>query len=257
MTLLDIKKAIIEQTGRLGLVKDAVADDYDDNGIMFHIQAAQRFLDRAMEYKGDKSIFFQRLTPGQVTVSFYRPRFIESVWIEADEPGNMFPVEFLSYRQFRLVYPEIDITPTGVPRYWTIPTPRLAPELADQTRTDLEEDDLTDLEYLEFADYTDPEAFHLTEKILFQPAPLVATSMQVHARWKHAPLSNDTDINFWTLEAPELLIDAARMSIEQRLHRNNEGANQFLSQVMVLLNQIHNDLISEEAAGPSEQFKVW
>jgi hypothetical protein len=67
-TRRDIRRLLIDQTGRNSLVVDAIGGNYADNGADFHINAGLAFLDDRLPTPSLSRMFSQRIHTGQQTI---------------------------------------------------------------------------------------------------------------------------------------------------------------------------------------------
>jgi hypothetical protein len=79
MTLLEVRKKLVELSGKYDLVIDTV--DWVDNGANFYINAGQRWLDRKLDDKYTVQRKFATVASGNVGVTFDWCRTILQVWI--------------------------------------------------------------------------------------------------------------------------------------------------------------------------------
>jgi hypothetical protein len=90
--------------------------------------------------------------------------------------------------------------------------------------------------------------------IMLAPTPSVGMTLQILAAWHTAKLVNDTDVSYWTLEEPALLIRACKMHMETDLHRNSEGRRDYEAPLLMELRQIYHDFVQEEMSGPASRW---
>ncbi len=86
MTKLQIRTALIDQTGRNSLVTDAAGGDYSDNGADFHIEEGLSFLDDALPHPGITRQFVQKVHSAQQLLYFPDARSAERV-VVVDSDG--------------------------------------------------------------------------------------------------------------------------------------------------------------------------
>jgi len=246
MTMLQIKTQVIEDSGHYELVVNTTA--YVDNGIHFHINAAQRWLSRNFEYKKAEATLSKLLTAGTALVTLNRARYVKDVWL-ADATGTArTQLERITWRRMRELHGSVPLSEidNGTPKYWCPAPIQLAPEQFTETAETLAAAGNTDLDFYVYGNA------YLTNGIIIMPPPDAAYTLNVQATWLDKELTLDDDVSFWSVAAPELLTDATRLSIERRLHRNTQGVNDFTAPLLADLQQIYFDLVDEEAAGPPE-----
>lgn len=217
MNCLQVKHKVVEISGHEELVVDAANGDYTDAGVLYHMNAGGRFLDTYFEYKRDSAWIYSVLAAGTRLISFTGARYIEEVWLsKAGESRTRLP--FVRPADFRRLYPDLlDDTPQGVPAFWTMDAVGLYPPQIDQDEADLVTAGAIDYEHLTFGDW------YLTDTIMLDCPADGAYTAWIKAKYLNKELAVDADVNFWTMNRPELYIDATLASIERRLHRNSQG----------------------------------
>lgn len=248
-TLLDIRKRLVLDSGHFELVKDVDAEDWQDNGANALIQSGQRFLDNRFEYHKQDAWLFQNVSSGQSLVTFQNARYVKEVWI-FDHDSNQFldRQDPLTLRQYYNAPPsKID---GGRPRFWAPAPVGLAPQQDTKTQSDFESEPYDYHELIKFGDH------YSWRGIIIFPPPDQRYTLQILSAWYSKELKNDTDQNFWTVEYPDLLVRAARRSIEIDLHRNRSGRADFEEPLLIDLATVAQNLISEEVSGPPELFVV-
>ena len=66
-----------------------------------------------------------------------------------------------------------------------------------------------------------------SKQILFMPPADMDYSVEIWGEFKDSPLNSDGSYNWWTVEHPELVVNAARAIYERQGHRNVSGATAF------------------------------
>lgn len=79
---------------------------------------------------------------------------------------------------------------------------------------------------------------HGTERVLLNPYSDGTYALYAHGRFQTI-LSHDDDHNWWTNEYPDVVVTAAKLSIEGQLNRNGEGENQYTMSLDRRLRKIH------------------
>ena len=247
-TLGAVRKMLVDRTGRFDLVADAEEGDYTDNGANELINAGQRWLDRMLRYPKDLKWFYYQLSSGACEVEFKRPRVVREVWIADTTNGRQRleqkPLSWLRENYYTVPLASQD---TGTPMYWSRSVLGLAPELADYDADDVEDAEWTDTDYLKLGDHIPYGG------IILMPPADGAYTVEVLGSWYSYELSDDDDVSVWTYH-PEILVRAARWQIETDMHRNDQGADAFMKAIMIDLDQLRNDLIADEVAGPHDKF---
>lgn len=243
-TLLEIRQQVVRESGHWELVVDGVGSDWTDNGANAFINDAVRWLDRHSAHKKDATWILKPLSSGDAVVTLDIARFIKQVWVVID--GERTRLHFRNWSSLREDYGSVPISAldTGAPLYWTVPVSSLAPE-QDGVST---EDSLTtagfvDLDHLQFS-----EAL-LHDAIMVLPPPGDDAKLHILGVWHSLYLDVDTDKNFWTVNAPGLLVDATRREMAKRLHRNHEEMGMFESDLRDNLQELFHDMVAEEVSG--------
>lgn len=250
-TLGGIRYNVVTDSGRHDLVLDYGAGDYSDNGCNRYINEAQRYLDRMLSYKGDKAWLYKPLTANSSHITFNRARYISEVWISSTT-GDRALLTMKSLPWLRQEYGDVPVTDldSATPMYWAPLIPGLAPEQYAETSSTLTTAGLVDLQYLSYGNY------YITDGIIIMPPTDIALTVEVLARFYSKTLVNDADVSFWTVNDPGILEDYTRLLFEQKLHRNSEGARDFLLPIEEKVRQIYYDMISEETSQPSRLMRM-
>jgi len=250
-TLLEIRTALVQQSGHYELVVDADGADFSDNGADFHINAGQRWLSNNFEYKKGAAWLYQIPSSGESLITFSNARYVREVWIASTAAGRT-QLEKKTHGWIRENYADVPLSTLtgGTPLYWCNTQVQLAPEQYAENATTLAADGMTDIDFLVYGSQ------YVTTGIIVMPPSDGTFTVEVLTRWQDKDLAVDTDVSFWSVAHPELLLDAARLSIERRLHRNTQGVNDFTAPLMNDLKQIEFDMVAEEASGPPEYWRM-
>ena len=217
LNCLQAKQQIVKLSGHNELVADYANGDYTDAGVLYHMNAGGRFLDTHFEYRRDSAWIYSVLAAGSRLISFTGARYVEEVWLsKTGESRTRLP--FIPPAEFRVKYPDLLAdTAQGVPAYWTMDAVGLYPPQIAVTQSDLVTAGAVDYNHLTYGDW------FLTDTILLDCPADGAYTLWIKAKYYNKELSADADVNFWTMNRPELYVDAAIASIERRLHRNSQG----------------------------------
>jgi len=192
MNLLAIRKLFVQHSGRHDLVHDV--QSYADNGADFFINAGLRILDDKVEVGKNESIREIELEKGQAIIKLPLVRVPEKVRIVGSDDGSIFLTR-MTYYDFRRKYGEGN--DEGLPASYSMLTLRsngLSAEDAGQ------------------------------KAIIIGPKPEHDYMMYVSGQFYSDPLLTDEDVNFWSVEYPHTLIQAALYAME-RFYRNTQGMN--------------------------------
>lgn len=77
------------------------------------------------------------------------------------------------------------------------------------------------------ASNAEAEVASYSKQILFMPPADQDYSIEIWGGFQNVPLSADGSYNWWTVEHPDLVIEAARAIYERQAHRNVSGAQVF------------------------------
>lgn len=239
MTLLDVRKQFVTQSGRYDLVVDTVA--YVDNGADYFIKEGQRFLDRRATHLFQESTAYTQLSANGYILLVTKARSIRDVSIFVDtkyvELDRLQQTEFFRTIAVTLGHDAISnpnivasITPR-TPTHYTVVNLRDFPDVtADQARTSV--------------------------GILLN-CPVLADSMiQVKFLTYSLELTNNTDQNFWTEHAPQTLIQAALYTLE-RGYRNREGMADHIESIDEDLRMLDFDLVDQEVNNVTQMKNSW
>jgi len=245
LTLSDIRQMVVEESGHYELVVDGVGDDWTDNGCNRLIGHALRWLDRHSVHKKSDSWIYKELTSGEAFVQLNIARYIQRVFMVVQSSGARTELKKRDPIQLRNEYGDVPLSTleSGTPAYWTVPVTQLGPEQKDETEATLETDGFLDTDFLF---YTTPILY---DGILVLPPPDETVSIHILGTWKSVALSADSDYNFWTVNEPDILVDATRREIAKRLHRNNEEVRAIELDLRDNLMKLHHEMVAEEAMG--------
>ena len=237
MDLLDLRQAFVRRSGRYDLVVDpnGAAPDWTDNGANYYLNLAIKWLDKKQLAPQSERRVYKAIESGDVGVSLTRCRAIKEVWV-ANADGRA-PVERISFQEMRSAYWKVTAdTVVNAPAVYTPARMRadVSELTVDQlavlaTWADLYDDDLT----------TD-------SGVLFYPPADGDYILEVFGLFRQAELSDDDDVNYWSIDEPEAVILAAMYWLEVS-YRNTEGAKDWLAAIDEYLTGVDKDLV--EALG--------
>jgi hypothetical protein len=92
--------------------------------------------------------------------------------------------------------------------------------------------------------------------IFIMSPPDIDYTLEVLGMFNSAPLSADTDENYWSLIRPETLIQAAYYTLE-RFYRNTQGMKDHMEAIMTDLEGIDHDDVDESIAGRDYMQDSW
>lgn len=219
-TLGGVRRMFILESGRHDLVRDAANNDFTDLGMAnYYINNGQRWLDRRLPYHKTKARLYKTLAAGASMITFTMARSVTDVWRINDDG---------SY--------------TRLP--WSTLYVGLAPDQKDDTQ-----EDHPDVDTLVFGNHWATQAIYLA------PDDLNSRDLMIEANWYCPNLADDTDVSFWTVQHPELLVRAACMQAEIGM-RNTQGVNDYGAPLLDDVKMVALDLAEEEQAGPQEDWRA-
>ena len=235
MTLLELRTALIQRSGRYDLVVDTIA--YADQGANFFIDAGCRLLDRMHTMKKSYARYYADVVVGEYYKIFARCRSIKEVWMSnADGRFELGKIALNDMKANYLNEPIADMD-TGEPLYYAPATLRTIPEQADIVIVD-------DID----GTVASEEGEHYTYNgIVWTPPADEAFRLEVYGLFLSHKLEADIDENHWSVNEPHLLIMAALYYIEV-FHRNTQGAADWLQAIELDSSGIDKDAIEEETA---------
>jgi len=237
MNLGEVRAKFIALSGYEHLVKAKNVD----NGANFLINAGQRYLDSLQDSPKSSAWLKKDIAAGDITLTFQNTRAIEEVWL-ANADGRVMLAK-KSLKWLREIYDKAAADETrGQPRYFAPLVMGLAPEQADLTEDNYDDDYTYDTDGIMFGSH------FAYSGILFMPPADGIYTISVKAKWFSKELSEDTDETFWTVRYPEVLIQATYMALEE-FHRNTEGVRDWMRVIASRVSGIDRNLADEESAG--------
>lgn len=248
-TLLQVRQKLVKDSGHYNLVVDGMNSDWTDNGANDLINQGQRWLDRKFEYDKQQAWYTQVLSQGQSLLTFAKARYIERVQIATTTDGRI-ELDRKNFFDLQTEYKTVPLSSVeeSQPLYWCPLVPGLAPELYSETSGSLTTDGVVDIDFYQYGNH------YLTSAIMILPPPEQDYTVKVLARWLSKELSDDADVSFWSVNAPELLVRAARLQLETDLHRNPEGAMGFEQRLLDDLGDFYRDFKAEAVSGPASDW---
>lgn len=237
--LFGIRKKLVDLTGHFDLVTDAHEGDYSDRGANYFINAGQRWLERTMPRVNNPAWLIQSLAANANQITFNNARLIREVWLKSSEDVRI-PIDQVSYWEMRRREYNATYTPTEVNCYASVPI--------GVNQWQWGEDLGSDYSWLQQSQYWP------TRSILLWPAPAEAVTVEVLAEWRSVDFVNDSDITSWSVEHPDMLIKAARMCMEEELHRNETGKAAFERTLIGEVQKVYHGLVAEQSSGPAKNY---
>ncbi len=229
MNLLDIRKQVIELSGRLDLVVDTTA--YLDNGANIYIQAGTKMLDQLADTGGEEGTAFYSVKSGKYYLFIPNVRVIQEVW--AYDTSTMSQLEEVTRAELREFFPSKVLSgEAGIPdKYYP---GALKPGDSDSNLT-------VNGFLIQLSSDTD-----IPNGILFPPTDRDLT-FEITGKFFSFPLDGDTAENYWSVNYPLLLVWAALYQLEVT-YRNTTGAKDWLASINQKLYDLGLDLADQESA---------
>ena len=237
MNLLQLRTKFREISGRFDLVND----DFSDNGADFYINEGRKFLDRMDETQKSWASCFRFVNIGGFSAQFPYCRAIKEVW--AATTTERWQLEKKSLQDLIVGY-MADLPSarnTGSPAFYAPGLTRYIPEGVA----------LDDFEaYIGWIDIPAGGA-HEHNSILLSVPVDEKTMLEIKGLFYSAELVGDTDVNYWSVVHPMLLIMAGMRQVEI-VNRNTQGVNDWTGSIALDMKQLGMDLVEELIAGVSQ-----
>ena len=234
MDLIEIRKQIVSITGRYDLMND----DYTDNGIDFYINAGQNTLDRSGICADNEISLSIPLSVNEYSVSFNR-RIISvyEVWI--NDNLTLTKLDRITFSELKEYYNEVisTITP-NTPLYYTLANIRTL-EVASR--------DLIGT-FLNLAQTTPGTDYR---GLILSPVADKSYTVEVFGKFHNTVLSQNAQENYWTVNAPELLIKSSMFQLYKLTGRSRD-ANDIYDAIKEELSEIDKSIVDEDIYGITE-----
>jgi hypothetical protein len=231
MNLLEIRTDLMNKSGRYDLV-DPVT--FADNGMDFHINAGQKYLDKLVTIPDSLANIFFAPVVGEYSITIDKScRTIYEVW--ANDSESRWPLNKQNLATFKSIYdkPVSSIT-AGPPCDYTFMDMR---SISPDAQSSL----------AEFLSKTAVEGSGFGYRgVVFGPQFDVTYVIEVIGLFGQILLSSDSDSNFWSFNHPHLLIMAALRSIEE-FNRNTEGMKDWSASIKTETILLDFDVAEEES----------
>lgn len=228
MTLEEIRKKFRDLTGRT----DLVGPQGSDMGADFFINAAQRWLDRKLEFRGGAAELSVALSTGDYsadlgahTSTVSGLRAVKSVGVE-DSDGDFQFLEREDYKDLKKHTQVASSSDNGTPRSFAIG--RLAP--ANRTESEI--------------------------RVLFWPPVEGSHTLVVEGLFSSTELQDDSDRSWWSEVHPLILVKAAAFRMEA-MQRNTQGESDYRRSLMEDLQGIDHDMVEQDIAGRDQVDNTW
>ena len=209
MTLLEIRTSLAKKSGRYDLVNPST---FADNGMDFHINAGQIYLDGVSEAPRADTHIFETIAVSEYYLTFDRKcRNISSVF--GNNALTRFELEEIEFADLKTTYDAAMLTAaTGEPASYARASLRILATAAATT--------IDNFMNLDWPDEDDTK-YEFQGLIIIPPADGTYT-LSVRGDFLPAILASNTDTNYWATNYPHILEMAALRSIEV-FNRNTAG----------------------------------
>lgn len=234
MNLLDIRTKFVQLSGRYDLVDDPV--NWSDNGADFYINSGQNYLDRLVTVPENTATIFLPLASGEYSLMFQHScRSIKTVF--ANNTEDRIELEKVSLQELKTKYAEtVGETDTDAPAYYA---------LADLRA--LETTVKNDLGTFINLTHDETNAKYDYRGLIIVPPVDEAYTIEISGLFLQNKLTSDTDENYWTQAAPDLLLKASLYQLEA-FSRGTENAKNWLSAILSEVHELEKDFIEEDVA---------
>jgi len=211
----------VQLTGRRDLVTEVTESGntyYEDDGADFFIRAGLRYLDRLTDLNQQTADVELTVPSGDFVVPINRFRAVRTVRIVRDGKDDEF-LRRVGFKDFKKRSRTGEYRLNSIPIIYTLAEPsRDLPQ--GQTKTE--------------------------RKMMILPSPDEETTLGVRGLFSSRVLTNDDDVNWWTLNMPETLIQAGWYSLE-RFYRNRAGMKDHQQAIQQDIRNFKADEYQEEA----------
>lgn len=233
MNLIEIRTMLLEKSGRYDLVDPST---FADNGMDFHINAGQKYLDKLVTIPDSLANIFFAPIAGEYTITVDKSyRAIYEVW--ANDSESRWPLNKLELSDFKYKYNKpVSSTTSASPCDYTFMDMR---SISPDAQSSL----------AEFLSKTAVEGSGFGYRgIVFGPQFDTTYVIEVIGLFSQILLTSDNDSNFWSFNYPHLLIMATLRAIET-FNRNTEGVRDWTASIISETNELDLDVAEEESYG--------
>jgi hypothetical protein len=240
-----LRRRFVERTGRYDLVVDENA--WADNGANAFINAGQYYLDRKIAHPKLSARRVVNLSIGQQLVEIRYLRRVKKVFLY-DSTGMRGKLDQTTQILMSSTYPDAGTSNAtrGIPRAWCYSTIGMAPEQKAEA-------DLTGYEGVEAAIAGEHYPY---QGLQIYPASDAAYTLHADCDFYSPPLTNDTDLSYWTNAENEEVLILAACYCHEISQRNMQGANDFKSAIDDMLLGIEKDIVELELP-EDDQMIMW
>lgn len=244
MDLGTLRTTWVRESGRYDRVKTVDDDLFVDNGANAVLNRAIRFLDNQIEYPESFARFIDiAVTAGEFFVSCPDLRVVTDVWCALASDSTKWRLQPVDIVKMRTLYPQdLSLSTNGTPLYYCVAQGTLAPANKNTDFDDAVDHEDTFKSTMAGAGY---------RGVLIGPPTDSDIVVSLWGKFFPTTLSDDDEYNWWTVEHPQLVMEAASY-IEECMLRNSTGQEDWLNAMKLKLNEIQNDYFEQESTAISD-----
>lgn len=249
-TLLDARTEFVKASRRYDLVVDAI--NFVDAGANRYINNGIRILDRKIDHpKQFRSEFFQLAVGDNSIIPEYLMHLRDLYVSDADGRVNIINNR-MSLNGFLKEYSKaIADQDSGTPVDWALHNEGLAPSQIGDNSATFTAASYLGFENIHFQDAAIGPDWNFNTILLGPKADAVYT-VEVQGKYYSRRLTDDSNQNFWTVQHPELVVQAAIWILE-RNNRNAAGARAIMAGIEEELDGLDNEALEWEFDGFSSR----
>jgi hypothetical protein len=214
-TLVDVRKCVIDTTGRNDLVVDTT--NYADNGIDKFINRAQRFLDQRLPVWKQKTDAFVIGSVGDKQLLVQNLRWVDSVFIHNTDCGGPVKMKEGDFRELITAYN--DSSTSAQPTTWAHNPIGVDPSLEGTFVPGNYED----------SDFMVADSYQ-KNGIILNTAILTETTFQIFGVFWSPKLVGDSDKSLWTVQHSHLLA-LATMYMLSVYYNDHRAAREYFREI--------------------------
>jgi len=247
MNFGEIRTKFIDLSGRFDLADSMESAPYSDGGADFFIASGQRYLDNSQLHPKSLLRYQKDIVAGTYGLEFKDALSVKEVWFTTSSERKSLSKVGFGWMNTNFTYPPSDHS-AGTPKYYSTNIIGLAGQQDALTTANYTGDFTRERESIHFADEASNTSHQYYRGIIFLPPNDTAGTITVYGNFKAKALSLNADENFWSVQYPDLLIQAANYSLES-FYRNTEGAKDWKVIIDETLRGIDYNLVEETISG--------
>lgn len=221
MNLKEIREAFREDSGRY----DLVTANGSDSGVDRFINAAQKWLDRQLDFGGADGLITKSLSTSAWSTEIENLRAAKDVWVE-NASGDVCPLKKHDAESLYGYVQNGQGVDEAMPRYWA--NGAFAPGM--RTTSSL--------------------------KLFLYPIPDTSYTLHIDGLFSSAELVSDTDTSFWSVLFPDILIKTVFMKTEA-FQRNSTGEADLRRSIVDDLRGLDHDEVEKQIAKVDQIQSSW